>query len=101
MYHVVMVLKIKIFCLQTGTFTEIEGIKTLKKCVLECCVKEDCNVAFMTDDKCYHIDCVRNELCIPALSPNPDTFDHVSMVLVRPEKGEDSWDDLMQQEGTK
>lgn len=74
-------------------------VKSLKKCVLDCCVKEECNVAFMTDEKCYHIHCVSNELCMPFLSPNPETFDHVSMILVRPVLLEDSWEDIIRQEG--
>lgn len=84
------------YCYILGTFTEIEEVKVLKQCILKCCIKEDCNVVFMTDDKCYHISCTSNELCVPTRSPNPDTFDHVSMVLVRPVAPDDSWDDSMQ-----
>lgn len=50
----------------------------------------------MTDEKCYHITCVSDELCKPVVSLNPDSKDRVSMVLVKP-TDEDSWQDVLAQ----
>lgn len=53
----------------------------------------------MSNDKCFHIDCVSNELCMPTLSSNPDTINNINMMLVRPVLPEDSWGDIIRQEG--
>jgi hypothetical protein len=68
----------------------------VKDCVVRCCRHEQCNVAFMTDDKCYQVTCTTDELCKPVLSPNSDSKEHVFMVLVKP-TGEDSWQDVLSQ----
>ena len=88
-------------CCLTGIYTEVDGVTTKKTCVLECCVKEDCNVAFMTDQKCYHIKCTSNDVCIPVENPNMDyTARHVSMVLVKPiSDREESWEEILNEEG--
>ncbi|KAJ8979867.1 hypothetical protein NQ317_016051 [Molorchus minor] len=84
-----------------GIFEEIEGVTKLRNCVLKCCMKDNCNVVFMNDEKCYHITCNSNELCIPTFTSNPDTTDHVYMVLVKP-TDEDTWEDIIsQQEDSK
>ncbi|KAJ8953581.1 hypothetical protein NQ318_003003 [Aromia moschata] len=80
--------------LTAGIFEEIEGITKLRNCVLQCCLKDNCNVVFMNDDKCYHVSCNSNELCIPTLTMNPDTSNHVSMVLVKP-TDEENWEDIL------
>ncbi|KAL1497900.1 hypothetical protein ABEB36_008782 [Hypothenemus hampei] len=77
-----------------GYFEEITDINTLKPCVLQCCLKAACNVAFMSDDKCYHVACTSNELCIPTINRNPQTVDHVNMMLVKPTDDE-SWEDVL------
>ncbi|XP_030751271.1 dyslexia-associated protein KIAA0319 homolog [Sitophilus oryzae] len=76
--------------ISAGVYEEITDVRSLKPCVLKCCVKPLCHVAFLTDDKCYHINCNSNELCIPTLNTNPETIDHVQMVLVKP-TDDDSW----------
>lgn len=80
----------------SGIFKEIEGVSNVKDCVVRCCRHEQCNVAFMTDDKCYQVTCTTDELCKPVLSPNSDSKEHVFMVLVKP-TGEDSWQDVLSQ----
>ena len=50
----------------------------------------------MSDAKCYHITCTSDELCKPVLSPNPESKDHIMMVLVRP-TDEDRWQDVLAQ----
>jgi len=52
----------------------------------------------MRDDKCYHVKCYSNELCVPILNMNPLTMDHVNMVLVKPTDDE-SWEDVLAQQG--
>lgn len=78
--------------ISAGVYEEITEINTLKPCVLKCCTKDVCNVAFMTDDKCYHISCKSNELCIPTMHLDPVTAEHVAMVLVKP-TDDDNWED--------
>lgn len=85
--------------LQLGKYTEISEVKQLKKCILRCCVNQECNVAFMNDDKCYHIHCNSNELCMPKRPPDPELYNHITMVLVKPILSEESWEDLFRQQG--
>lgn len=82
----------------SGVYEEIQGITKLRGCVLECCLKENCNVAFMTDDKCYHITCKSNELCVPSSKFNSDAADHLTLVLVKPTDDE-SWEEALRQQG--
>lgn len=77
-----------------GTFDEIKDIQSEKHCVLACCQKDECNVAFMTAEKCYHITCASNELCMPVLSPKVATRNQFAMVLVRA-VGDDNWENLL------
>ncbi|CAG9864771.1 unnamed protein product [Phyllotreta striolata] len=84
--------------LSAGIFNEVPGASKLKTCVLECCLKEKCNVAFMLSTKCYHIDCHTNELCLPTINPNTNNSDELSLVLVKPVDLR-SWDEVLLQEG--
>lgn len=90
-----MYIKIHNIGIIIGVFDEVEEVKEKKTCVLECCLKDQCNVAFIVDDKCYHVKCRSNELCIPTLSTNSDNADHISMVLVKPLSEQDSWIDIL------
>lgn len=68
-----------------GNYTEKPKFKGLKQCVMGCCVLETCNVVFMHDTTCYHIECASNELCLPLFrSENSHLGTHVTMVLVSP-----------------
>ncbi|KAG5899774.1 hypothetical protein JTB14_006109 [Gonioctena quinquepunctata] len=80
-----------------GIFEDIKGVTKLKQCVLECCSKDTCNVAFMHNDKCYHITCNSNELCIPMSSPNLGPVEHDYLILVKP-TDEQSWQEVLQQQ---
>lgn len=82
-----------------GVFEEMVGIKEKKACVLQCCLKDSCNVVFIVDEKCYHIKCNSNQQCIPMLSPSMENADHVSMVLIKPLLEQESWTDILD-EGT-
>ena len=77
-----------------GTYTEITEATSHKDCVYLCCANEDCNVAFITESKCFHISCISNQYCAPTMSSNLD----VSMVLVRPTMGQ-NWEDVVDELG--
>lgn len=83
--------------ISAGTYVEITDITDFKQCVKKCCLKEDCNVAFKTDDKCYHITCASSALCTP-IPANPESSRHVSMLLVRPVQYDESWSKLVDPE---
>ncbi|KAK9743988.1 hypothetical protein QE152_g8208 [Popillia japonica] len=84
--------------LSAGVFEEMVGIKEKKACVLQCCLKDSCNVVFIVDEKCYHIKCNSNQQCIPMLSPSMENADHVSMVLIKPLLEQESWTDILDEE---
>lgn len=86
--------------LSAGVYVEVKDAPKLKNCVVQCCVQPKCNVAFMTDGKCYHVSCKSDELCLPVMSPNADSVERISMVLVQP-TDEDTWEDVLQQRGKK
>lgn len=81
--------------ISAGTYVEIPDVN-LNQCVVKCCSKEDCNVAFRTDDKCYHITCERSDTCAPVATPNSDSVQHISMVLVRPVNPDETWNDYIE-----
>ncbi|XP_018324122.1 dyslexia-associated protein KIAA0319-like protein [Agrilus planipennis] len=81
--------------LTAGTYTEIPKATSLKSCVLKCCVKENCNVVFVVNKKCYHIQCVSNDVCAPSPT-NQDDMDDVTMVLVNPVNGDETWADIVE-----
>lgn len=71
--------------LTAGNFSEKKELKGVKQCVMACCLAELCNVAFTVDSRCYHIECVSDELCLPLPRPGAHKWDsHVAMVLVKP-----------------
>lgn len=84
--------------LSAGMYSAVENIDKLKDCVFECCLQDKCHVALMKDTKCYHVTCKTDELCLPILSSNTETLDHVSMVLVRP-TDQDTWEDVLREQG--
>lgn len=82
----------------SGVYEEIQGITKLRECIVECCFKETCNVIFMSENKCYHVSCKSNDLCVPMVNTNPDASEHSTLVLVRPTDDE-SWEDVLRQHG--
>lgn len=84
--------------LSAGVFVKIKDITKLRGCVLKCCIKDNCNVAFMNIDTCYHITCNSNEMCIPTLNINPETSNQISMVLVKPTDDDNNWEDILEQQ---
>ncbi|KAF5285922.1 hypothetical protein FQA39_LY04383 [Lamprigera yunnana] len=83
-----------------GTFTEIDSSNNFKRCIRKCCLANDCNVAFRSNDKCYHITCASNALCVP-IRASTELGQHVSMVLIRPVQLDESWSDFFEPENTE
>lgn len=52
----------------------------------------------MTDEKCYHITCKSNDLCVPTYSIKPETSEHIVMILVKTVDDE-SWEEVLQRQG--
>lgn len=66
-----------------GNYKEFEGAANLQDCVIECCAQKDnCNVAFVFNQTCYHVKCVSDEQCLPLERPN--VRKQLKMVLVNP-----------------
>lgn len=80
----------------TGTYREINNVANIKVCVRKCCSEDSCNVVFMTNDKCYHIECLKSDLCTPMLSDNAEMMQNIAMVLVNPVLADESWSDFIE-----
>lgn len=84
--------------LSAGVYTEVKSVNKLRNCVVKCCTTDKCNVAFMMDEKCFHVACNSDEMCLPKLTSNLESVEHLLMVLVQP-TDEDTWEDLLSQQG--
>lgn len=69
-----------------GNYTEKSGLKGLRQCVMTCCVEDTCNVAFIVNERCYHVECVSDELCLPLPRVGKHKWDTqpIYMILVKP-----------------
>lgn len=74
-----------------GNYTEYTQIN-IKDCIELCCKNSSCNVAFMYNKTCYHVDCVSMESCLPLRRANVTTF--LRMALVKPVEHE-TWEDVL------
>lgn len=85
--------------LTAGNYTEKTGLKGLKQCVMECCLAESCNIVFIYDARCFHIECVSDELCLPLQRTGGRKWEssHVSMILVKPVLPNENWSDILDQ----
>ncbi|XP_032664375.1 dyslexia-associated protein KIAA0319-like protein [Odontomachus brunneus] len=79
-----------------GTFTPQLRISNMQECVMTCCKKSLCNVAFMHNSTCYHIECENSMMCIPLFRPEFVNDNPPSMVLVKPVEGNKMWSDLLE-----
>lgn len=72
--------------LTAGNYTEKPNLKGLKQCVMECCLTDTCNIVFIYDLRCFHVECVSDELCLPLQRTGSRKWEasHVSMILVKP-----------------
>lgn len=72
---------------KAGNYTEFQDANKLWPCVEGCCEqKANCNVAFIFNDICYHVQCINNELCLPSKRSTNITT-KLRMVLVNPVDG--------------
>ncbi|KAG6443289.1 dyslexia-associated protein KIAA0319 [Manduca sexta] len=84
--------------LTAGNFTQKIGLKGLRQCVMSCCYTATCNIVFIVDSRCYHVECVSNELCLPLLRTGSRKWEsHVSMILVKPVLANENWSDILDQ----
>lgn len=71
--------------LTAGNFTEKTTLKGLRQCVVSCCITDTCNIVFIVETRCYHVECASDELCLPLMRTGSRKWDsHVSMILVKP-----------------
>lgn len=80
-----------------GTYTQQPHLLNIQDCVMACCKKSSCNVAFMHNSTCYHIECDTSMMCIPLYRPELANDNPPSMVLVRPVESNKMWSDLLDQ----
>ncbi|KPJ02053.1 Dyslexia-associated protein KIAA0319 [Papilio xuthus] len=88
--------------LTAGNFSEKKELKGVKQCVMSCCLADSCNIAFIVDSKCYHIECVSDELCLPLTRTGPHKWDsHVAMILVKPVLPNENWLEILDQSNNR
>ncbi|XP_068081362.1 dyslexia-associated protein KIAA0319-like protein isoform X2 [Anabrus simplex] len=80
-----------------GVYSKKESATSLERCIYTCCNEDLCNVVFMHDKTCFHIECYSNELCLPLFRPEPQFGEHVQMVLVQPLSPVVSWTEVLDQ----
>ncbi|XP_026321245.1 dyslexia-associated protein KIAA0319 [Hyposmocoma kahamanoa] len=84
--------------LTAGNYSEKPELKGLRQCVMSCCLTESCNIVFIVDERCYHVECVSDELCLPLPRPNSRKWDaRLSMILVKPVLTNENWSDILDQ----
>lgn len=68
--------------MNSGNFTETSATD-IRTCMIDCCKLGGaiCNVAFLYNQKCYHVHCATDNLCLP--KRKNDTL-NLQMVLVSP-----------------
>lgn len=66
-----------------GTYKEYLKASAIDTCAIQCCIqKAECNVAFVFNEKCFHVKCNSDEQCMPLERTNMET--KLKMVLVNP-----------------
>ncbi|CAK1555617.1 unnamed protein product [Leptosia nina] len=83
--------------LTAGNYTEKTELKGLKQCVMACCLADNCNIVFIVDSRCYHVECVTDELCLPLPRVGHKWHTHVSMILVKPVLANENWSEILEQ----
>lgn len=77
-------------------FTKEPDIVSKKDCIIKCCMKETCNVAFLHNNNCYHLQCTTTEMCLPVYRQDLSGGNSPSMVLVKPVEEGENWSDFLQ-----
>ncbi|XP_045774500.1 dyslexia-associated protein KIAA0319 [Maniola jurtina] len=84
--------------LTAGNYTEKTDLKGLRQCVMACCLAEACNIVFIVESRCFHVECVSDELCLPLPRVGGRKWDtHVSVILVKPVLSNENWSDILDQ----
>lgn len=84
--------------LTDGTYMQqIPSLSNMQECVMACCKKPLCNVAFMHNSTCYHVECENSMVCVPLYRPELANNNPPSMVLVRPVENNKVWNDFLDQ----
>lgn len=66
-----------------GMYKEFLKASAIESCAIQCCIqKAECNVAFVFNEKCFHVKCNSNEQCLPLERTNMEL--KLKMVLVNP-----------------
>lgn len=64
-------------------FKEYMRAPAIDTCAIKCCIqKSECNVAFVFNERCFHVKCNSNEECMPLERTNMEA--NLKMVLINP-----------------
>lgn len=54
---------------KAGKFRSVGKVKDMKKCVSKCCDQPDCDIAYLLNDHCFHVECTDGKLCQATIEP--------------------------------
>lgn len=86
-----------------GSFLKAnKSIKTMKRCVQQCCQMKGCDVAFFSNSACYSVKCTNFETCAPVANTNKRMKTSISFVArpKRKDSGTSSGGDLRKTDKT-
>jgi len=81
--------------LTSGTYMQQIHLSNIQDCIMACCKKSLCNVAFMHNSTCYHVECDNSMVCVPLYRPELANDNPPSMVLIRPVESNKVWSDIL------
>jgi len=82
--------------LTSGIYT-LQPELSIQDCVMGCCKNSLCNVAFIHNNSCYHIECNNSMICMPLYRPELANNNPPIMVLVKPVETNKMWSELLDQ----
>ena len=77
-----------------GKYTAIQA-DNWQDCVQKCCLSE-CNIVFILNNTCYHINCHSSQSCFPVKWRNVTS--HLRMILVKPVEEQLTWNDVLKED---
>lgn len=81
--------------LSKTTFTEYPQLTDQWDCVKACCAKANCNVVFIHNFTCYHVQCTTSEMCLPLYRPEFVDGNPPRMILVNPVNESNTWKNVI------
>lgn len=78
-----------------GLYTSPVGITTIENCTIDCCQQADCNVAFVFQGMCHHVNCTTSKLCLPLHRADLVDTSTLIMSLVKPVERTETWENLI------